>query len=356
MPKKRMIAVAIVLVIGVGLDQWSKIWADDHLGTQFHPVPISIAESDDGKTLSEVANRLLDLEDGTPQSVLYGGFRRLTHKAIGTDRAFPSDVKCERPRTPSEIERGVRCVAAYVVFHHESLDKPPRRVPNRNQETIIREHANDTVAEYVGKAFPYLSEDARDRVIANHVYRIAIRVGQNPDGATYHHWDAGAETNPNHVVKAGELYVALRHNVLLIDSEEGPPLLQLQYAENPGAAWSLFADKSESFRRYFFIGVSIGAITLISFLLHGLTREQGLAAIAFSTILSGAIGNFIDRLRFNYVIDFIDMHPGFSYPTYNVADIAITVGVILLLIEWLLKGKKSFLRSTGKSKNEKASA
>ena len=99
----------------------------------------------------------------------------------------------------------------------------------------------------------------------------------------------------------------------------------------------------------------MGAIFLISFILHGLTKEQGMAAVAFALVLSGAIGNFIDRLRFNYVIDFIDMYPGFSYPTYNVADIAITGGVLLLVVEMFVKKKASFLRSTGQKNEESKS-
>jgi len=356
MSKKRMIIVAIVLFTGVGLDQWSKIWADDHLGTHFHPVPIVVDEANDGKTLHEVVKKRFSIGEDSQNSILQSQFRRLSQKAQGSERAFPVEVECARPLSSSEMDRGVRCVAAYVVFHHESLDLPPRRVPNRNHEQSVKEHANDTVDQFIRSAFPYLPVEAQDRVIKDYVYRVPVRIGKNPDGATYYHWDSDMDASLNQVVKSGEIYVALRHNVVLLDSEEGPPLLQFKYAENPGAAWSLFADKSETFRRYFFITVSIGAIIFISFILHGLTAQQGMAAVAFGMVLSGAIGNFIDRLRFNYVIDFIDMHPGFSYPTYNVADIAITFGVLLLLVEWLIKGKESFLRTSGKNQDSEETA
>ena len=71
--------------------------------------------------------------------------------------------------------------------------------------------------------------------------------------------------------------------------------------------------------------------------------------IALVSILAGAAGNFVDRVRYGYVIDFIDMHLGFMrWPTYNVADIAITVGVIVLIGD-ILFNKDSPLAAPPKS-------
>jgi lipoprotein signal peptidase len=348
-----MIIVAIVLVCGVVLDQWTKVWADANLGTEFHPLPLRVEASENGKPLGKIIQDRFALDESDLADVFRYGVRKLENRPAPNDKAFPADVDCARTRFESEKERGVHCVAAYVVFHHGTLDMPPRRSPNRHQTRDIKKHTDDTVAEYITSAFAYLDDTLRQEVLANFVYRVPIRTGKNANGNTYYYWDAGLEAEPSYVVQEGDLYVLLRRNVPLINSAEPPPLLQLKYAENPGAAWSLFADQSDTFRKYFFFFVSMGAILLISFILHGLTPEQGLAAIAFATILSGAIGNFIDRLRFNYVIDFIDMYPGFSYPTYNVADIAITAGVILLIVEMVVIKKASFLRSTGRPKEEK---
>ncbi len=122
---------------------------------------------------------------------------------------------------------------------------------------------------------------------------------------------------------------------------------EFRYAENPGAAWGFLNSQSESFRKWFFMLVSFIAIGVISFMYLKLDATQNLAAWAFATILSGALGNFIDRMRFNYVIDFIQMYFGtYQYPTYNVADIAITVGVGMLIIEAIVRKDQAFL-STG---------
>ena len=80
-------------------------------------------------------------------------------------------------------------------------------------------------------------------------------------------------------------------------------------------------------------------------MMRRLTDEHTLHLIAFGTMLSGAVGNFVDRMRFRYVIDFIDMYIGDSHwPTYNVADIAISIGFGLILLDllFLTKGKGVF--------------
>ncbi len=108
-----------------------------------------------------------------------------------------------------------------------------------------------------------------------------------------------------------------------------------QYVENPGAAWGLLSRANESFRAPFFVVVSIVAAVLI---LNYYVRSPEKLAIrrwALALVFGGAVGNFIDRVRMGYVIDFIDWHwqDTYHWPTFNVADAAISIGVVLLLIE-----------------------
>lgn len=108
-----------------------------------------------------------------------------------------------------------------------------------------------------------------------------------------------------------------------------------QYVENPGAAWGLLSRANESFRAPFFVVVSIIASVLI---LNYYVRSPERLAIrrwALALVFGGAIGNFIDRIRLSYVIDFIDWHwkDKWHWPTFNIADAAISIGVVLLLIE-----------------------
>lgn len=111
-----------------------------------------------------------------------------------------------------------------------------------------------------------------------------------------------------------------------------------RYIENPGAAWGLLANASEAVRVPFFIVISLAAMALILVFFRRLEDHQRLLIFGLSLVFGGAIGNFIDRLHLNYVIDFIDWYVGrYHWPTFNVADAAITAGVGLLLADWALE-------------------
>ncbi|NOJ80567.1 signal peptidase II [Myxococcus xanthus] len=112
-----------------------------------------------------------------------------------------------------------------------------------------------------------------------------------------------------------------------------------RYVENPGAAWGIFGDLPEGVRRLFFLVVSLAAMGFIFVMYRRTPMEQRLARVSLALVAGGALGNFVDRLLRGYVIDFIDWHwrnqPGMRWPTFNVADVAITVGVGLLLLDSL---------------------
>ncbi len=120
-----------------------------------------------------------------------------------------------------------------------------------------------------------------------------------------------------------------------------------RYAQNRGAAWGLLATLPAGARVPFFHIVSIVAVIFILSYVRKLQPEQRYLQVAFSLVLGGAVGNFIDRLARGYVIDFIDWYwhdPQFlaytrHWPTFNVADSAISVGVVLLLLESFLSKK-----------------
>lgn len=111
-----------------------------------------------------------------------------------------------------------------------------------------------------------------------------------------------------------------------------------RYAENPGAAWSLFAKSHPEFRVPFLIVVSLLAFGFILYYIKNLPADQRTTLIALSLIGGGAIGNVIDRIRLQYVIDFILWYRGtLAWPTFNVADAAISTGVALIGLSMLLE-------------------
>lgn len=107
----------------------------------------------------------------------------------------------------------------------------------------------------------------------------------------------------------------------------------LTYVRNSGAAFGIMHKAPAYFRDPFFIAVPVVALFIILFLFVRLHQSQRLTAVALSLILSGAIGNLIDRLRFGYVIDFLDFYwKDYHWPAFNVADSCIVVGVTILFI------------------------
>lgn len=120
-----------------------------------------------------------------------------------------------------------------------------------------------------------------------------------------------------------------------------------QYARNPGAAWSILANQPAQFRAVFFGITGILAIILIGiFIVRSPWKNQKLLIITLACILGGALGNIIDRFRLTYVIDFISWHVGEHYwPTFNIADVFVTGGVALLVIDLFLHAPKSEKKS-----------
>lgn len=109
--------------------------------------------------------------------------------------------------------------------------------------------------------------------------------------------------------------------------------LNLTYVRNPAGAWGLMRSLDPQVRHVVLLLVSFVAVGILLLLLIRSGSDQIWLRVALACILAGAIGNIVDRVRWRYVVDFIDWHRWFRWPTFNVADIAITVGVLMLAVE-----------------------
>jgi len=119
-------------------------------------------------------------------------------------------------------------------------------------------------------------------------------------------------------------------------------------AKNRGGAWGLLQGTSENVRRPFFLLVSVAAIAFIVTLYRRLLPTQRALKWGLPLVLGGALGNVFDRIRYGHVIDFIDVHlvvkgRDHHWPTFNVADIAICVGVGLMAVD-MFTSKRSRLQ------------
>jgi signal peptidase II len=113
-----------------------------------------------------------------------------------------------------------------------------------------------------------------------------------------------------------------------------PGFFDIIYVRNPGAAFGFLAGAQGWWRTAFFVTVSVAALAVIGALIR--KSHDRLSLTAFALIGGGAVGNLVDRVRFGEVVDFIDWYVrSLHWPAFNIADAAITVGVMLLAVEVL---------------------
>ena len=116
--------------------------------------------------------------------------------------------------------------------------------------------------------------------------------------------------------------------------------LNLVRVHNRGAAFSFLAGAG-GWQRWFFVGIGAAATVFMIYLLRS-HAGQKLFCLALACIMGGALGNVLDRLVHGYVVDMIDFHIGrWHFPAFNLADSAITLGVIFLLLDELLRVRRS---------------
>ena len=137
--------------------------------------------------------------------------------------------------------------------------------------------------------------------------------------------------------------------IILKNFHEGESLTVIQnyfditYVRNFGAAFGMLSQVESGFRDWFFLIIPPVAIFFILLMLKSARSSERIKMIALSSVFSGAIGNYIDRLRFGFVVDFLDFHyyRDWAWPAFNVADMSIVCGIfILIFIEFFSSSPK----------------
>jgi len=109
-----------------------------------------------------------------------------------------------------------------------------------------------------------------------------------------------------------------------------PGFFDLTHVHNPGGAFGFLSGMSAEIRGLLFVAVSLLAVGLILYFYWQTPVRQRLLAVGLSLIFGGAVGNLVDRIRFGIVVDFLDLYAGeLHWPAFNIADSAITVGVLI---------------------------
>lgn len=112
---------------------------------------------------------------------------------------------------------------------------------------------------------------------------------------------------------------------------------------NEGGAFGLFATLPSPYQNAMLLVLPLVAVTMFVAYFLTCARTSALLAAAFGLIVGGALGNLLDRLTLGYVVDFFDLHwyDGVAWPTFNVADSAVTVGAGLLLLDYFMSGRRA---------------
>lgn len=116
--------------------------------------------------------------------------------------------------------------------------------------------------------------------------------------------------------------------------------VELVFARNKGGAWGILQGQHESIRLPFFFAISLAAVVFIVSLYRKLTPDQIALKWGLPLVLGGALGNLVDRVRYGHVVDFIDVfYKTHHWPTFNIADVAIVIGVGLMGVDMFTSRK-----------------
>ena len=128
------------------------------------------------------------------------------------------------------------------------------------------------------------------------------------------------------------LNIELSKRIPLIDD-----FFSLTYVRNYGAGFSILQNET-----VFLSVLSIVAVLVLAYLLIKAKKSDTISIISYILIISGALGNLIDRIRLGYVVDFLDFKIfGYDYPVFNIADSFITIGCFILMITVILESKNA---------------
>jgi lipoprotein signal peptidase len=307
---KYVIFVVIVLV-SAGIDLLTKQWAAGNLANPEHPLPLVVGDEDEGKEVTEflALSRFPEAE-----------IRDLLLLTPPLETKAGDDFPVGR----LSADRG------YYIYESDDHSVPPlflqnpawREYREMQDEGMSREDLKAawkdrkiSWVEVITKQHPHLNdEEAGELLEQKRIHPVPLRnVGLIPEIK----------------VRSGDVFLLMTRNIPLIEGN-----LRFVFAQNPGAAWGFLRDAPLAVRIIFLQFASLLAMGLICFVVFRTPKEYVGSVVALGLVMGGAAGNFVERVSRLVVIDFIDMYVGDSHwPTYNVADIAISVGVGLLFIQ-----------------------
>lgn len=323
MKLKKLLLFLVPLGLWLGGDLWTKRWADTNLGDAYHPLVVRVAEADAGRPLGDLMAQRFGVSSEEVERTWLPRTRKLGPKLeaspqapvfasagpLANSRSFYAFWRADKTLPPRRVDKVLDILLPrWLAVAAPGADPGKRRAVARGALDEI------TLGRWLTQKIPVLDVEDAARV---DLYAVP-RTNRAPSPDTRAH--------------AGDTYVIQRRVI-----DVAGDWFKLVYAENTGAAFGMFKGVPHTLRYTLFFGLTSLAFLFIGVLAYRMPRGAGVVLVGLGTVLAGAAGNFINRLEYRYVIDFLDMDLGFMHwPTYNVADIAIAVGVILLVGDILL--------------------
>lgn len=130
------------------------------------------------------------------------------------------------------------------------------------------------------------------------------------------------------------------------------PIFDITHVHNYGAAFSFLSDQG-GWQRYFFTAIAVVISVLLIYWMYKTPKQQKVLLWAYSLILGGAIGNVADRINYGYVVDFLHFYyQSWHFPAFNVADIAISIGAFLLIVDAITEYRNEKRQAQETNSNE----
>ncbi|GHB55412.1 lipoprotein signal peptidase [Psychrosphaera saromensis] len=130
------------------------------------------------------------------------------------------------------------------------------------------------------------------------------------------------------------------NNFVLYEDVNVLPIFDLTYVRNYGAAFSFLSDAG-GWQHYFFTSIALVISVLLVYWMYKTPSNKPLLLSSYALILSGALGNVMDRMNYGYVVDFLHFYyQNWHFPAFNVADMAISIGAALLILDAIFEHKK----------------
>ncbi len=147
------------------------------------------------------------------------------------------------------------------------------------------------------------------------------------------------------VLDQASKYLILEHLKLHEAFSLIPGFLDISHVENPGVAFGLFSQNKSNIQQLVLMCASLVAVCVLFYFYNQTSSRYRTMLTGFALILGGAVGNFIDRVRFGQVVDFIDIYVGdLHWPMFNIADSAISIGIVIFIYHLIFKKPDVFHR------------